>query len=430
MPDRLLGRRTLAALWVCVFCLAVGGSARGENWPFWRGPNRDGVSHEKGIPATWSATENVAWRLPLPGPAGATPIVWNDSVFLTSVDGDKLVLLCVGTDGRPRWRRVVGWGNRDVRGDEGNSASPSPSTDGEHVWAFFTSGDLACYDFQGNRVWHVNLQDRYGRFEIAFGMTSTPILDGDRLYLQLIHSGGAKVLALDKGSGREVWLVKRPSDAIAECEQAYASPQLYRDDQRAFLLTHGADYIVAHDLDDGREIWRCGGLHPASGYDPTLRFVSSPLAVPGLIVVPSAKRGPTLALKPGGSGDITGRDEFYYWKYKLTPDVPSPLAVGGLVYLCRQNGNLICLDAKTGQQQYQQRTYPHRHRASPVYADGKIFLTARDGRITVCKPGREFAILAVNEMGEPMSASPVVSGGRLYLRTFEALYAIGNASGR
>jgi outer membrane protein assembly factor BamB len=416
---------------LCVFLLAAGlaatdHAARAENWPQWRGSKHDGISRETDLPLAWSKTENVVWRLELPGPAGATPVVWDDHIFLTSADGDQLVLLAVGTDGKPLWKQVLADQNQTVRGDEGNSASPSPATDGKHVWAMMGTGDIGCYTFDGKQVWKFNLQDRYGKFDIQFGMTSTPLLDGDRLYLQLLHSGDHLVLALDKATGSEIWKQHRPSDARAECEHSYSSPTLYRDDKLALLLTHGCDYIVAHRLSDGGEVWRCGGLNPKGNYNPTLRFVASPLAVPGLVIVPSAKNGPVLALDPAAKGDITETQNGHFWtRDHNTPDVPSPLAVDGLVYLCREDGTLLCLDARSGEEYYLKRTHADRHRASPVYADGKILLTARDGTITVVKAGREFEVLSTNDMTESMSSSPVISGGRIYLRTFDALYAIG-----
>jgi outer membrane protein assembly factor BamB len=415
--------------------LAAGGFARGEDWPQWRGPRGDGISRETNVPTTWSKTQNVLWRVPLPGPAGATPVVWDDRIFLTSVEGAELVLMCVDTSGKVLWKQVVGPGNKDVRGDEGNSAAPSPSTDGKHVWTFMANGLLACYTVDGEHVWKLNLQDRYGKFNIAFGMTATPILDGHRLYLQLIHGEGnpatreAIVVALHALTGNEIWKQPRPSDAKAECEHSYASPVLYRDDKQSYLLTHGADYVVAHDLADGRELWRCGELNPKARYNPTLRFVASPLAVPGLIIVPSAKGGPVFAIRPDVKGDVTEKADAFFWRRPQgTPDVPSPLAVDGLVYLCRENGNLVCLDARTGEQYYEERTVADRHRASPLYADGKVYTTARKGVITVTKAGPKFEILAQNDMEEAMSASPVVSGGRMYLRTFEALYAVGTTA--
>ena len=158
--------------------------------------------------------------------------------------------------------------------------------------------------------------------------------------------------------------------------------------------------------------------------------MASPLPGPGFVVVPSAKNGPVLCLDPTSQGDITSSEEGHFWtRPHETPDVPSPLAVDGLVYLCRENGNLICMDAKTGEQYYMNRTHADRHRASPVYADGKIFLTSRDGTVTVVKAGKQFEVLATNTLGESISSSPAISGGRIYLRTFDALYAIGKPGG-
>jgi len=382
------------------------------------------------VPTKWSKTQNVAWRLALPGPAGAAPVVWGERLFLTSVDQSDLLLMCVGTDGHEKWRQVVGTGNKTVNVDEGNSASPSPSTDGEHVWAMMGNGALGCYSVAGKEVWKLNLPDRYGKFHIAFGMTSTPILDGDRLYLQLIHGEGnpktreAVVVCLDKLTGSEIWKRDRPSDAIDECEHSYASPTMYDDGQRKFLLSHGADFIVAHDLSDGHELWRCGNLNAKTKYDPTLRFVSSPVTGQGIIIVPTAKGAPVFALKPDGKGDISNNTAAHLWKHAKTPDVPSPLIHDGLVYLCMENGTLHCLDEKTGEQIYVGRAFSDRYRASPVFADGHLYVTARKGIVTVVKAGKTFEVLAQNDIGESISASPAIANGTLYLRSFEALWAI------
>ena len=395
-----------------------------DNWQQWRGTDNDGISEETDVPIQWSQTENVKWRLPLPGEAASTPVVWEDNIFLTSAEGDALVLMCISTDGKERWKRTLGHGNRDVRSGEGNSAAPSPVTDGEHVWAFLGTGDLACYDFDGNQVWHTNLADRYGEFNLYFVMSTTPLLDQDRLYFQLIHSNAWVVLALDKMTGAEIWKHNRDSDATDECEQAYTSPILYRDTEREYLVVHGADYVTAHNLEDGSEIWRCGGFNPIASYNHSLRFVASPVATHGLIVVPSAKNGPVIGIDPAAQGDITD-SKWQLWKLRQgTPDVPSPLIHDGLVYLCRERGDLICLDAKTGEQLYRERTRRHRHRASPVYANGHIYLTSRDGIINVVKTGREFEIVASNDIGEVIAASPAIANGTLYLRSYQALYAI------
>ncbi|MEM7234940.1 MAG: PQQ-binding-like beta-propeller repeat protein, partial [Planctomycetota bacterium] len=219
-------------------CAVLATNARAGNWPQWRGPQNNGISAESG-PVKWSATENVAWKLDLPGPAGATPVVWGDHIFLTAAAKKNLVLLCVSTEGKELWRRRIATGNKRVRGDEGNYASPSPCTDGEHVWTFMGNGALACYDFKGNLKWETDLQERYGKFEIQFGLSSTPVLYKDRLLVQLIHGKWnktpslGKIVALDKATGKEIWAKERSTDAIDECKQSYASPIVYADDKRA-----------------------------------------------------------------------------------------------------------------------------------------------------------------------------------------------------
>ncbi len=215
-------------------------------------------------------------------------------------------------------------------------------TDGVHVWAMMGNGAIGCYDFAGNEKWKFDLQQRYGKYKIAFGMSSTPILDGDKLYLQLFHTAYHLLIALDKATGAEVWKHDRTSDARAECEHSYASPTLYRDGKHEYLLAHGCDYVTAHNLKDGSELFRCGRLNaPGEKYNPTLRFVASPVAAEGLIVVPSAKNGPVLGLKVNAKGNITDTNDGHAWRMDdNTPDVPSPLVHDGLVYLCRENGVL------------------------------------------------------------------------------------------
>ncbi len=425
-----------------VYCMILGSCAfsqfvHADNWPQWRGANGDSICREIGLPTQWSQTENVKWRLPLAGSAGATPVVWEDRIFLTAIEGDDLVLVCASTDGEILWSRTIGTGNRDARSGEGNSASPSPCTDGEHVWCFFGTGHLACYDFAGNEVWACNAQDRYGRFAIQFGMTSTPVLDGDHLYLQLIHGEMRDdyivglVIKLDKLTGEVVWAVERPTEAVIENKHSYASPFIYDDGEQRLLIAHGADCTTAHDLETGDEVWRVSGLNGPSNlneksFDPTLRFVASPTCVPGAILIPTAKEGPMVAVSVDGDcmGEL-GESDAVRWAHEVTPDVSCPLVVDGLVYGLMKDGKFFCLDLETGEELYYERTHGSEHRATPVYADGHIYLPARDGFVTVVKAGREFEVVAENSIPEAMTASPVFSNGILYLRTYDALYAIG-----
>jgi len=432
--------KSFAASFFLTLSIAVPSLA--DSWPQWRGPRGDGVSTEKNLPTKWSKTQNVKWRCELPGQAGATPIVWKDRIFLTSADGDDLVLLCIQTtDGRKLWQKKIGAGNQDARAGEGNSASPSPSTDGEYVWCFFGTGTLACFTVDGQEVWKIDVNERFGKLDIQFGMTSTPVLDGEFLYLQLIHGPMkfddatriGKVIKLDKKTGATVWAVDRQTQAAFECKHSYASPFLYRDGSREFLVVHGADCITGHGLDDGKELWRFGQLNGPTKLnpkdnDPTFRFVASPLVVPGLIIVPTAKEGPVIALKVNDAlhGDCSTNQEVIAWTNPRTPDVSIPLLVDGLVYLLHKDGRLQCLDVTTGKELYFARTYTGQHRTSPVYAGGNIYFQSSDGHCTVVKPGPQLEIVSTNELDEPITASTVVADGVLYIRSYQALYAIAN----
>ena len=407
--------------------LAAAAPCSAVNWPQWRGPKNDGVSAETNLPAAFSPTKNVLWTAKMSGMGGATPCVWGDRIFLTSEEERDLVAQCFSTSGKELWKKALGKSTGKARKDEGNGASASPSTDGKHVWFFVGSGDLACLDFEGKEVWKFNLQERYGQFKIQFGMHSTPVLHEGRLYLQLMHDGGQYVICLDGADGKQVWKVDRPSDGRDECLHSYASCFLWTNGKDAYLVAHGNDYTTAHDLKDGKEIWRLGGLNPKGNYNRTLRFVASPLCTPELIVVPTAKNGSVVALKPTATGKVEPGSPHEVWrKPNGTPDVPSPLLHDGIVYLVRENGFFQALDATTGVEHYPpQRLYNDRHRASPVYADGKIYVVSRQGVVNVLKAGPRFEVLATNRMDDEMTASPVVVDGRIYLRGFNNLYAIG-----
>jgi outer membrane protein assembly factor BamB len=399
---------------------------RAEDWPQWRGPANNGISSAAGLPAEWNQSQNVNWRYEMPGPGAATPVVWQDRIFLTSTEGENIVALCISTGGKLLWQSQLSANSWDKRDGESTGANPSACTDGEHVWFFAGTGVLGCFDFAGKEIWRSDLQNRYGKIETWWGNATSPLLAGDRLYLQLLHANAQLVIALDKKSGREIWRVERDTDARSESLQSYATPVIYQHDEKTFLISHGADYTVAHDLNDGSEIWRCGGLQKPADYNPYYRFIATPVVAPGMIIVPSAKNGPVLAIKPkGATGDITDAKQYFHWKRDDgTPDVPSPLVHDGLVYLLRENGVLYCIDAKSGAELYQNRTHNFRHRSSPVYADGKVYCIAYDGTVSVIQAGRTFKMIAQNKMDERTTASLAVADGTIYMRTYKALYAI------
>ena len=399
--------------------------SQADNWPHWRGANHDGVSAEKGLPVEWSEEKNIVWKLKLPGGSSATPAVWGDKIFLMAQDEQQISLLCVSKAGKLLWKTKVVDSRGKAKGEK-SFASPSPSTDGKRVFTMTGMGEVVAIDFDGQEVWRFNAQERYGKFRYGFGYHTTPLLYSGRLYLQLIHSGGAWVVAIDTMNGKEIWKIERPSDGVAECEHSYTSPCLWRDGKQARLITHGNDYAIAHRLIDGKEIWRVGGLNPKDQYNRTLRFVSSPVATAGLIVVPSAKGRGVVGVRPDATGLIMSGAKGEQWRLtRGTPDVVSPLIFGEEVYLNRENGSIICLDAATGEQHYSERAHAQTYRASPVAANGKIYVTARDGTVSVIKAGPKFDVLYKNKIADQLTASPALADGRIYLRGFKALYAVG-----
>ncbi len=402
-------------------------AAFADNWPQWRGPKNDGHSAETGLPIEWSTDKNVVWKLKMPGKGSSTPCIWNDKIFVTSADGDSVVLMCIGTDGQEKWKRPLSnTGKTFYKGGEGNDASGSCSTDGKHVWAFSGNGKLACFDLDGKPIWDTDLQ-KYGKFRIQFGIHWTPVLYKDRLYAQVMHRGAQKIIALEAATGKEVWVVERPGYGMGESPDTYASAFIWEGQGGPLLVAHGNDYCTGHKLDTGEEVWRVNDLNPT--LNRAWRFVSCPLVTPDLIVVPSCKNGPTVAFNPvGARGTIEPGNPAELWRINVTPDVVSPIRVGDIVYLnCGGQGDrFTAVDAKTGKQIYQKALGAKQiYRGNMAAADGKIYVIGREGIGLVIQAGPEFKVLATNELKEPVYASPAFSNGRLYVRGWNHLYCIG-----
>lgn len=410
-----------------------------ENWPHWRGPRIDGTSLETGLPATWHADDegmsNVLWRLDLPGWAASSPIVWDERIFLTSTeaDSDALWVLAVDREGHVVWRKRVDDGAIEVFeqfAHETNAAAPSPVTDGKHLYTLFGTGRLSSFDLDGAERWHVDLAERYGAPNMYFGLSTSPLLVGDQLFLQLLHTDAQLVVSLEAATGREVWRHERGTDAEGECLHAYTSVVPFRaaGNTPSALLVHGSDYLTAHAFADGRELWRFGTLNPKNNYNSFFRLVATPVSSDGLVVAPTAKRGPVFGLRPElAPGPDAVIKVTQAWNLDAgTPDVPSPILADGLVYLAGENGRLTVLDAATGETVYAERVHQATHRGSPVLADGKLYLTATDGTVSVVRAGRRFEVLAKNTVdGGRLAATPAISRQTIYLRTADALFAIG-----
>jgi outer membrane protein assembly factor BamB len=423
-------RGKLLVLAAAAAVLSAAGAARGGNWPQWRGPFLNGTSDERNLPVKWTNEENVAWRLPLPGLSGSTPVIWGERVFLNIGEGDDLYLWAVSKrDGKLLWKQKLGAGNVKLR--KHNMSSPSPVTDGRAVWTITGTGVLKAFDFAGKELWSRDIQQDYGQFGLNWGYASSPLLHEDSLYVQVLH--GMKtdepsyVLRVNKTTGKTVWKVERPTDAIRESPDAYTTPALLRYGKTTEIVVTGGDVVTGHDPATGKELWRGKGLNPENA--PFYRIVASPIAVDGVVYAPTRVK-PLLAFRAGGRGDVTATH--LLWSTPNGPDVPTPVTDGKYFYIVNDKGIVYCLDAKTGKEVYgQQRIKPGTYSSSPVLADGKIYVTSEDGLTSVIKAGPQFEVLAENPLGEYTLSSPAVSGGQLFIKTSNALYCIGkSASGR
>ncbi len=398
-----------------------------DNWPQWRGPELNGVSREKNSPARWSSTENIAWRIALPSWSGSTPIIWGDRIFLHVADGDDLFLWCVDRkQGATLWKKPLGGGNVKMR--KQNMSSPSPVTDGRSVYVMTGTGILKGFDFDGRELWSREIQKDYGRFGLNWGYASSPLLHGDSLYVQVLHGMNTDdpsyVLRINKATGKTTWRVERPTSAIRESPDSYTTPALLSYGKTTEIVITGGDRVTGHDPATGKELWRADTLNPDN--DPFYRIIASPVIADGIIYAPSRVR-PLLALRSGGRGDVA--KSHLLWSTVNGPDVPTPVTDGKYFYIINDRGIVWCLDAKTGQELYgQQRIASGTYSASPVLADGKIYITNEDGLTTVIKAGPKFEVLAENNLDDYCLSSLAISDGQIFIRTGKYLYCIGKRS--
>lgn len=392
-------RRTIPAALVM---LALGAATlAASNWPQWRGPELNGLSKEVGLPRTWSTKENIAWKLPTPSRTGSTPIIWADTIFLnvaTSEFSGNLELWAVDrTTQAVAWKKPLGSGNRAAQ--KQNMSTPSPVTDGRMVWAMTGTGIVKGFDFAGTEKWTRDIPKDYGRFGLGFGYASSPLLvDGD-LIVQVLHglntNDPSYVLRLDGATGATKWKVERPTNAQMESPDAYTTPTLVRRGGATAIVITGGDVATGHDPATGKEIWRVEGLNPQNA--PNYRLVASPVVFQGIVVMPTRVQ-PMLAIEFPSD---TVRTPKPLWSFDQGPDVPTPVTDGSLLYVVRDIGAAIALDLKTGKVVYGPQRLPSgAYSASPVLADGHIYVTNEDGLTSVYKAGPKFELVARNALND------------------------------
>jgi outer membrane protein assembly factor BamB len=402
-----------------------------ENWPQWRGPQQNGVSGETGLPLRWSPEDNISWKLPMPERSGSTPIIWGERIFLSVGDGEELWLWCLDREaGEVVWKRPLGAGNRRQR--KHTMSSPSPVTDGESVYVLTGTGVLKGFDLEGLELWSRDLPTDYGPFGLNWGYGSSPLLHDDSLYVQVLHGmktdDPSYVLRIDKTTGETRWRVERPTDAIRESPDSYTTPALADVGDRIEIVITGGDCVTGHDPATGRELWRANGLNPTR--NRSYRIVASPVMAAGLVIAPTRVK-PLLALRPGGSGDVSSSHRV--WSFDRGPDVPTPVSDGSHLYIVTDKGLVWCLDLGTGKPLYgPERLVTGTYSASPLLAlaEGRIYVTSEDGVTSVFRTGPRFELLAENPLDGFTLSSPAVSDGQIFIRTAQYLYCIGPRAGR
>jgi outer membrane protein assembly factor BamB len=407
------------------------------NWPQWRGPFFNGSSPARNLPDKIAAGDAL-WSTPIPGHSNGTPIVLGDRIFTTAAQSDgKLLALCLNkSDGKIRWQKeaatAVSHNNRN------DFATPSPVTDGKKVIFLYGSGHLVAYDLDGNELWRRELQKELGRWNILWIYGSSPLLFRDKLYVQVLHRNveskgldaardgdsltDSYLLAINPETGKDIWKVIRPSDAVAESRESYGTPIPWEKPGRTEILLTGGDCITGHDPETGKEYWRAGGWNPQK--ITHWRLVPSAVTYMGLAIVCPPKGGQILAWKEGGTGDVTSTG--LAWKgNNLTSDVCVPLMYQRKMYvLDGDKKQLICVDPMTGERKWA-GTLDSKSvlRTSPTGADGKIYCMNEAGDLFVCSADK-FEVLSKASLGDGNSRGSIAAvDGMIIVRTGEKVWA-------
>jgi len=385
-------------------------------WPRWRGPSGQGIVDSGKYRDKWSPTEGIKWKVAVPGRGHSSPVVWGDHIFFTTEydNGARLSMLAFRrSDGQKLWETFVPTEGVEHVYPKNSRASATPVTDGSLVYASFGTHGLAAFDFKGKLTWH----NRVGKLSNYHGSAGSPILYKDRVIIYQDHKGSAEttayVGAFDKKTGKEVWKTPRVETV------GWGTPIVVRAGDRDELIVSSQRKVYGYDPDSGKELWTVAGL--------SFEVIPTPVVAEGLILCSSGRQGPTIAIRPGGSGDVT--ETHVAWKSpKGSPFIPSGVVVDGVLYLVNDIQSILTAhDVKTGEVLYQGRLGEAKKEgfsASPIANDGKVFFTNDDGETFVLKAGREFNLLHTNTLGEQTLASPALVDGIWYFRTASSLVAI------
>ena len=425
MPRRGVCACEGGAVWMVVMALALGFvvSARAGNWPRFRGPNGQGISEDKSIPAQWSP-EDYNWKIELPGGGHSSPVVWGDKIFVTCADDTTLRgrLLCLNaSDGRELWRKESDLAKLQMNALN-TYAAATPALDAEQVYLFWPDKEeptLTALTHDGREVWTAKLPGIYARH----GAGNSPIVCGEHVIIPREQDKGrgdtASVwLALDRKTGQVRWRYEHPRNANA----SYSTPCIYRDQQGQdqLIFTSNSHGIAAIDPGTGGLLWKTPSALPA-------RVVSSPVLAGDTIIATCGEGGAGVrlaAVKPPDSGSSSVAKEIYGLERGVVPYVPTSVVRDGLLFGFHDQGKVLCFRSATGEVLWSEKP-AGRYFGSPVWVDGKLYCITVDGDVVVLRAGPRYELLAVNSLGEKSQATPAVANGRMYLRTFSHLICVG-----
>ena len=417
--------RILVTSFVCLVAVSVTHAAEVETWPQWRGPQNSGSVEGGKYPVSWTK-ESVLWSKPLPGKGCSTPIVWDETIFVTAPIEGRDALLAIGLDGKPLWQ--VAFGNENPgKHRNGSGCNASPATDGTNVFVYFKSGTLAAVSLEGKIRWQTNLVDRFGPDTLFWDHGTSPVLTENHVVMARMHKGESWLAAFDKATGELNWKAPRNYKTPVEGDHGYTSPVVMRHGGKEALLVWGAEHLTIHDADDGQVLWTCGDFNPDSvGLWPA---IATPVISGQMAVVAygrNDKGAPRLhGIRLDGEGDVTQTNRV--WKRTdFSTFVPTPAAYQGKVYLVGDHGRVTCLDPETGETHWSGSFGRSRAKfyASPLIAGEKLYAAREDGMVFVADIEGEFKVLAEIDMGESIIASPVPAANRLLIRSTETLFCI------
>lgn len=390
-------------------------------WPNWRGPNGNGTALDGNYPLRWNESEHIAWKYALPGRGASTPIVLNDQLYLTLAKEGVNVVQCVNTDGKLVWEKSLGK-EKAGKNAKASGANSSPITDGKLVFVYFKSGDFAAISPSGQIQWTLNLQEKYGEDTLWWDLGTSPVLTDSAVVIAVMQTGPSYLVALDKLTGKELWKADRWLDVRDESNQSYTTPTLAKLKTGPVLITVGADHATAHSASDGKLLWKVGGFNPSN--ERFFRSIASPLISGDLVLCPYARGASTTAIQLESE---VSQDKRVAWKVDFGSDVPTPALSKGRVYVLGDKGQVTCIHPETGNKVWS-IALPKSNKAfssSPVVANGHVYCTREDGTTFVISES-DGQIVSENKLDGYAVATPIFASNRIYLRTYEALYAIQN----